>query len=86
MLDLRMIRQNPEKVREGLRKIGEDTAQVDQILALDEKRRSMLTEVEQLKAERNTVSDEIARMKKGETGCHRDDRAYAPGFPADQGF
>ena len=64
MLDLRMIRQNPEKVREGLRKIGEDTAQVDQILALDEKRRSMLTEVEQLKAERNTVSDEIARMKR----------------------
>jgi seryl-tRNA synthetase len=59
-----MIRQNPEKVREGLRKIGEDTAQVDQILALDEKRRSMLTEVEQLKAERNTVSDEIARMKR----------------------
>ena len=64
MLDLRMIRQNPEKVREGLRKIGEDTAQGDQILALDEKRRSMLTEVEQLKAERNTVSDEIARMKR----------------------
>ena len=64
MLDLRMIRQNPEKVREGLRKIGEDTAQVDQILALDEKRRSMLTEVEQLKAERNTVSDELARMKR----------------------
>ncbi|NMB00700.1 MAG: serine--tRNA ligase [Firmicutes bacterium] len=63
MLDLRMIRQNPDQVREGLAKKGEETA-LDELLALDEKRRSMLTEVEKLKAQRNEVSDEVARLKR----------------------
>ncbi|MDI9485235.1 MAG: serine--tRNA ligase [Bacillota bacterium] len=64
MLDLKMIRQNPEKVREGLSKKGEDAAYLDQLLALDERRRSILTEVEKMKATRNQVSDEIARLKR----------------------
>ena len=59
MLDLRMIRQNPDKVREGLAKKGE-AAPIDEVLALDEQRRSLLTEVEQLKAKRN-VGVEINR-------------------------
>lgn len=63
MLDLRMIRQDPEKVREGLRKLGAD-APLDELLALDEKRRSILTDVEKLKAERNRVSDEVAQLKR----------------------
>jgi seryl-tRNA synthetase len=63
MLDLRMIRQNPDKVREGLAKKGE-AAPIDEVLALDEQRRSLLTEVEQLKAKRNEVSEEVARLKR----------------------
>ncbi|NLM38671.1 MAG: serine--tRNA ligase [Firmicutes bacterium] len=63
MLDLRMIRQDPERVKQALRTKGEE-APIDEVLALDEKRRSIVTEVEQLKAQRNKVSEEIARMKR----------------------
>lgn len=63
MLDLKMIRQNPEKIREALRKRGED-APLEELLALDERRRSILTDVEKLKAKRNDVSDEVARRKR----------------------
>lgn len=64
MLDLRMIRQNPDKVREALRTIGEDSSSIDGLLSLDEKRRNTLTEVEQLKAQRNEVSDQVALLKR----------------------
>ncbi len=63
MLDIRLIRQDPERVRQGVAKKGE-TAPIDELLALDEQRRSMLTEVEQLKAQRNQVSEEVARLKR----------------------
>lgn len=64
MLDLKMIRQNPDRVREGLIKKGEDATYLEDLLSLDERRRSILTDVERLKAERNQVSDEIARRKR----------------------
>lgn len=59
-----MIRQNPDKVREALRTIGEDSSSIDGLLSLDEKRRNTLTEVEQLKAQRNEVSDQVALLKR----------------------
>ncbi len=64
MLDLRFIRTNPDTVRAGIRKRGQDTGIVDSLLAADEKRRALLTEVEELKARRNRVSDEIAAIKR----------------------
>ncbi len=67
MLDIRLIRENPEIVREALRKRQADDAVVDSIVALDERRRTILSEVEKLKAERNTVSKEIGRMKDAES-------------------
>lgn len=63
MLDLALIRERPEEVKEGLQKVGADPAQVDGILGLDARRREILTEVESLRAERNRVSKEIGRMK-----------------------
>lgn len=63
MLDLRMIRQNPEKVRQALKNRGED-APLDELLEVDAQRRALLGEVEQLKAKRNSVSEEIARLKR----------------------
>ncbi len=63
MLDLNLIRENPELVRTSLRNRQMDASPVDEILRLDEKRRSLLTQVESLKAERNTVSKEIGKMK-----------------------
>ena len=63
MLDLNLIRENPDLVRTSLKNRQMDISPIDDILKLDEKRRSLLTEVEKLKAERNVVSKEISKMK-----------------------
>jgi seryl-tRNA synthetase len=63
MLDIRLFRETPDLVREGIRRRGEDPAIVDEVLGLDAKRRELLNEVEQLKATRNAVSKEIGKMK-----------------------
>jgi seryl-tRNA synthetase len=63
MLDMTLIREQPELVRKALRDRQMDPSPVDAILGLDERRRGMLTEVEALKAERNVVSREISQMK-----------------------
>lgn len=63
MLDIKLIREQPDVVREGLRRRGDDLAQVDALLAVDEQRRALIREVEALKAERNAVSKEISTLK-----------------------
>ncbi|MDK2784839.1 MAG: seryl-tRNA synthetase [Bacillota bacterium] len=63
MLDLKFVRNNPDVVREALRK-RHTSANLDEFLRLDEERRRLLSEVEQLKARRNRASEEIARLKK----------------------
>lgn len=63
MLDLKFIRENPELVRKNIELKGE-SANLDILLELDEKRRSIIVEVEQLKHKRNVVSNEIAKLKK----------------------
>jgi len=63
MLDINLIRENPEIVRKAIQDRQGDPAPVDSILKLDELRRSLLVEVETLKAERNAVSKEIGKMK-----------------------
>ncbi|NOH04171.1 MAG: serine--tRNA ligase [Chloroflexi bacterium] len=63
MLDINLLRENPDLVRKALKDRQDDPAPVDSILQLDEKRRSLLSQVEQLKAERNAVSKEIGKMK-----------------------
>lgn len=64
MLDVKLIRNEPEKVRQALINRNTDTKYLDEFLSLDEQRRAVLYEVEQLKAERNKVSEDIAKMKK----------------------
>ncbi|MCB2179737.1 serine--tRNA ligase [bacterium] len=63
MLDINLIRENPEVVRAGMQKRGMDTAPVDEAFRLDARWREVLQEVESLKAERNKVSKEIGKMK-----------------------
>ena len=63
MLDIKLIRTNPEEAISGLKKRG-ITGAVEQILALDEKRRRLIVDAETLKARRNTVSKSIPAMKK----------------------
>ena len=66
MLDLNLIRREPERVKEGLRKRGDDPALVDRVLELDARRRELLKQVEAMRAERNRVSKEIARLRDPE--------------------
>ena len=63
MLDIKLIREQPEFVREALRKRHLDTDPVDQVLRLDDLRRAIILEVETKRSERNSVSKEIGRMK-----------------------
>ena len=63
MLDIELIREQPEVVREGMRKRNEDPSIVDELLDVDAKRRELLQEVESLRALRNRVSKQIGRMK-----------------------
>ncbi len=64
MLDIKLVRTNPEYVRDGLAKRGMD-ALVDDLLQLDQDRRERLMAVENLKNKRNIVSKEIGRLKAG---------------------
>ncbi len=63
MLDIHLIRNETERVRENMRKRQMDPAPVDRVLALDAERRALIVQAEALKAERNKVSKEIGRMK-----------------------
>ena len=63
MLDIAIIRKEPDLVKGALVKRGDDPAVIDRLLADDERWRGLLTELEQLRSERNRVSKEIGRMK-----------------------
>ncbi|NPV29374.1 MAG: serine--tRNA ligase [Firmicutes bacterium] len=62
MLDLKFIRTHPEVVKEALIRRG-NTFNVDEVLAWDEARRGLLAEGEQLRHRRNTLSEEVGRLK-----------------------
>lgn len=68
MLDINLIRTQPELVKTGLynRQEAALAEKVDEILTLDQQRRDLLKEVEALKNQRNVVSKEIGRMKDAE--------------------
>ena len=63
MLDINIIREQPDVVRKALADRQMETSPVDQILELDRQRRLTLQESESLKAQRNTVSKEIGKAK-----------------------
>ncbi|MCI0595842.1 MAG: serine--tRNA ligase [candidate division Zixibacteria bacterium] len=63
MLDLKFIRENPERVRAGLA-TKNDRRGIDEVLRLDERRRELIKEADVLKAKRNSVSMDVARLKK----------------------
>jgi seryl-tRNA synthetase len=63
MLDIKFIRQNPDKVKESLEKRNMKTDIVDQLLAVDKKRREIITELEGFQAQKNKASKIIVRTK-----------------------
>jgi seryl-tRNA synthetase len=66
MLDLKLIRENTAFVRDRLRRRGnpELVGAIDAVLALDERRRALITEVDALRARRNEVSPQVGRLKQ----------------------
>ena len=64
MLDIRFVRENPEAVKENIRKKFQDAKLplVDEVLALDERKRGAMVEMENLRAERNKLSKSIGAL------------------------
>jgi len=75
MLDLKRIRTDFDTVAEKLATRGVDTATLNQMKTIDKERRDLLVKVEELKAERNTVSAEIAQAKRNKENA--DDKIAA---------
>ena len=64
MLNIKLVRENPELVSEALRKRGEDTSSLIKILDIENQRRDLLKDVEEMRQKRNTISQQIGRLKK----------------------
>ena len=65
MLDIKLIRDDPELAKKDIRdRGGEDTGVVDRVLELDTARRALLEEAEELKHQRNKAGEEIATIKR----------------------
>lgn len=63
MFDIKLVRENPDMVRLRLSQKNEKD-RVDEILALDEKRRALIFETDELKSRRNQASAQVGHMKK----------------------
>ncbi len=63
MLDIKLLRKDPEAVKKAMAKRKENI-NIDGVLALDNRRRELLFEVEQLKNKQNTVSKQMPALKK----------------------
>src|SRR3989338_6350706 len=61
-LDIKFIRENPEVVKKGIAKKDADISLVDKAVAVDARRRSLQTELDQIKAEKNKLGREINKL------------------------
>jgi seryl-tRNA synthetase len=64
MLDAKLLRSNLEDVKKRLTFRGEDISELDRFPEVDEKRRTVIQEVEELKSRRNAVSQEVSVLKR----------------------
>jgi seryl-tRNA synthetase len=65
MLDIKIIRENPQLVKDAMKKRNKDMdALVDEVLAIDAQRRELTVKIDQLKQEQNAASKDIPRIKK----------------------
>ena len=64
MLDIKFVRENPEAVKENIRKKFQDhkLPLVDEVIALDKENRAAITEAEALRASRNKLSKSIGAL------------------------
>ena len=69
MIDIRLVRDDPDTVRDSQRARGEDPGLVDAILAADERRRSALAHFERLRAQQKAVGKQVAAASGDERGA-----------------
>ncbi len=63
MLDIKLIRENPEKINELLKRRNPDLS-IDEVISIDEERRKIQTKADELRAKRKSESQKIGLMKK----------------------
>jgi len=64
MIDIKILRENPEIVRDSQRRRGEDEKIVDEIILRDERWRELVKEIQQLRHQRNLKSIEVGKLYK----------------------
>ncbi len=64
MLDMNQIRENPEMVKDSMRRRNMDSDAVDEVITLDSQWREVLTEGNQLRHRKNVLSEEIKELKR----------------------
>ncbi|MDD3098326.1 MAG: serine--tRNA ligase [Candidatus Pacebacteria bacterium] len=66
MLDIKLIREQPDKIKEGLNKKNADASLVDKVLELDNKKRDLLQEIETVRAKKNATEKKLIEEKDKE--------------------
>ena len=80
MIDIKLIRSNPEMIKAGAKKRNYDADKiVDDILAIDAKRREITAESDAKRAEQNAASKKIPQIKKegGDVSELMDDKSFS---------
>lgn len=78
MLDIKVLRQEPERIKEALKKRF-NPLDIEPAIELDKQRRAILAEVEQKKAKQNEITKQIPQMKKN-------GEKYRPNFCRNEGI
>lgn len=73
MLDIKLIREQPEKVKEGIKKKGANISLVDSILDLDKKKRDLLQEIEMIRAKKNIAEKKLTQDKNKPEGKNKEE-------------
>ena len=63
MLNPKLLRDDPDLIRKALKRRG-DTADIERLIELDEKRRQLITRIQDLKKQRNEISEQVGHLKK----------------------
>src|SRR5690606_39804781 len=63
VIDLRTLRDNPDRVRDAQKRRGESAEIVDRVLDADERRRSSIAEYERLRAEQKSLGKQVAKAQ-----------------------
>jgi seryl-tRNA synthetase len=64
LIDIKLLRKNPELFKDAMEKRGYDPKMIDEVLAIDEEWRQLTTQINELRAKRNEISKEVARSKR----------------------